>query len=87
MADQERLRAMNRARVQRHRQRQRELAEVEAERTARRVTAVADRLERDHPAAARVLAELPVDVAGAVAAELNRRAFERAVQRAAEGQD
>ncbi len=41
MADQERLRAMNAARVRRHRQRQRELAEVEAERTARRAEAIA----------------------------------------------
>ncbi len=55
-----------------------------AEVLQRRAAAAADRLERDHPEAARVLAELPADVAGAVVAELNRRAFERAVQRAGE---
>ena len=82
MADQERLRAMNAARVRRFRERQREQAAVEAEVLQRRAAAAADRLERDHPAAARVLAELPPEIAGAVVAELNRRQFMRAVARA-----
>ena len=82
MADQERLRAMNAARVRRHRQRQRELAEVEAERMARRAETIAARLEAEHPAAARILADLAPEVAGAVVAALNRRQFERAEARA-----
>ncbi len=82
MADQERLRAMNAARVRRWRQRQREQAEVEAERTARRAEAIATRLEKQHPACARILADLAPEVAGAVVAALNRRQFERAEARA-----
>ena len=82
MADLERKRAQTAARVRKYRQRQAEQAEIAAEVLQRRAAAAADRLERDHPEAARVLAELPADVAGAVVAELNRRAFERAVQRA-----
>ena len=76
------MRAMNAARVRRFRERQREQAAVEAERTARRAEAIAERLERDHPAAARILADLAPEVAGAVVAALNRRQFERAEMRA-----
>ncbi len=54
----------------------------EAERRQQWGAQIAARLERDHPEAARVLAELPPEVAGAVVAELNRRAFEPAVARA-----
>ncbi len=45
---------------------------------------IAARLEAQHPEAARILADLPPDVAGYVVAELNRRQFERAEARAAE---
>ena len=83
MADEARLRAMNAARVRRFRERQREQAAVEVERVARRAAAIAERLEAEHPAAARILADLPPEVAGAVVAALNRRGFERAVGRAA----
>ena len=69
-------------RMRRMRERRAERAAVEAERTARRAEAIAERLERDHPACARILADLAPEVAGAVVAVLNRRAFERAVERA-----
>ena len=54
----------------------------EAERAAAWAVHLAERLARDHPEAARVLADVPAHVAGLVVEELNRRAFERAVQRA-----
>ncbi len=82
MEDQERLRAMNRARVQRHRQRQREQAPVKAEVMQRRVTAAADRLEAEHPQAARYLAGLDPALGEALIRELDRRQFERAEARA-----
>ena len=62
--------------------RMRQRGAEEAERRQQWGARIAAQLERDHPEAARVLAELPVDGAGAVVAELNRRAFERAVARA-----
>ncbi len=54
----------------------------EAERRQQWGARIAAQLERDYPEAARVLVGLPPEVAGAVVAELNRRAFERAVARA-----
>ena len=48
----------------------------------RRVTAAADRLERDHAAAARLLADLDPASGEALIQELNRRQFERAEMRA-----
>ena len=67
--------------------RMRQRRQDEAERAAAWAVRLADRLEREPPEAARVLADVPAHVAGLVVQELNRRAFERAVQRAAEGQD
>ncbi len=54
----------------------------EAERAAAWAVQLAERLERDHPEAARVLADVPAHVAGAMVEELSRRRFERAVARA-----
>ena len=67
--------------MKRYRQRRKERAPAEAEIRARRVAAVADQLERDHAAAARLLASLDPGLGEALLAELNRRAFERAVAR------
>ena len=65
-------------RMRRMRQRRAE----EEERRQRWGATIAARLETHHPEAARILADLPPDVAGHVVAALNRRQFERAVQRA-----
>ena len=46
-----------------------------------RVRAVADRLERDHAAVARLLADVDPGLGEALIRELNRRQFERAVAR------
>ena len=73
-------------RMKRYRQRRKERAPAEAEIRQRRVAAIADQLERDHAAAARLLADLDPALGEALIAELNRRAFERAVQRA-QGQE
>ena len=78
MGDIERRRAQTAERMRRMRQRRAE----EAERAQQWAVRLADRLERDHPEAARVLADVPAHVAGAMVEELNRRAFERAVARA-----
>ncbi len=69
-------------RMRRYRARRKERAPVEAEIRQRRVAAVADQLERDHAAAARLLANLDPALGEALIQELNRRAFERAVARA-----
>ena len=65
-------------RMRRMRQRRAE----EAERAAQWAVRLADRLEAEHPEAARVLADVPAHVAGLVVQELNRRQFERAEMRA-----
>ena len=65
-------------RMRRMRQRRAE----EAQRAAAWAVQLADRLGREHPEAARVLADVPAHVAGAMVEELNRRRFERAVARA-----
>ena len=70
------------ARMKRYRQRLKEQAPARAEIRARRVAAVADRLERDHAAAARLLANVDPALGEALIQELNRRQFERAEARA-----
>ena len=60
-------------RMRRYRQRAQEQADHEAYVHDRRVQWVADRLLADHPAAAKVLAEVPYDLAEDLVQELQRR--------------
>ena len=68
-------------RMKRYRARLKEQAPARAEVLQRRVTAAADRLEREHPAAAQMLASLDPLLGEGLIRELNDRAFHRAVQR------
>lgn len=65
--------ALAAARMRRYRQRQQERAEHDAHVLARRVQWHADRVLAEHPEAARILAELPWDVAGPLVDELKER--------------
>ena len=69
-------------RMRRYRARRKERAPVEVEIRQRRVAAVADQFERDHAAAARLLAAVDPALGEALLAELNQRAVERAVGQA-----
>ena len=65
-----------------YRARLKEQVPTRAEVVQRRVTAAADRLERDHAGAARFLAGLDPAIGEALIRELDRRQFERAEARA-----
>ena len=72
-------------RMRRYRQRTQQRAAAEAEILARRVAWYAERLLADHPQAARILAEVPYDLAAALVDDLKERLRARSADAGADG--
>ncbi len=73
------------ARMRRYRHRRQDQATAEADILARRVAWYAERLLADHPQAARILAEVPYDLAAALVDDLKERLRARSTAAAGDG--
>jgi hypothetical protein len=71
--------------MRRYRHRRQDLAAAEADILARRVAWYAERLLADHPQAARILAEVPYDLAAALVDELKERLRARSAAAGTDG--
>ena len=77
--------ALAAARMRRYRHRRQDQAAAEADILARRVAWYAERLLADHPQAARILAEVPYDLAAALVDELKERLRARSAAAGTDG--